>query len=139
MLNVLPSHTLSCVLDSFYPVNADTSNPLIYDFYNFPRHYYAETFKSAFSPSLPDLVSSALTTSSIPNRTVPSRGLDHGLWVPFKAMFKQEPVINGNADTGGCEKDEMPEILQLSLPGDGKVESAEALGRALGSLRWVGG
>ncbi|KAK1922127.1 Extradiol ring-cleavage dioxygenase, class III enzyme, subunit B [Papiliotrema laurentii] len=100
-------------------VNTNTSNPLIYDFYGFPEHFYSETFGSAGDKQLGQDVKEALRTAGV-QVGEEDRGLDHGIWVPFKVAF------DGKTD--------IP-IVQVSLPGDSKVDSAVRLGRALGTLR----
>jgi aromatic ring-opening dioxygenase catalytic subunit (LigB family) len=60
-------------------VNNDPTNPLIYDFYGFPKHYYRETFTSHGSAEMLDDVVSALGAGKVPVEQV-SRGADHGLW-----------------------------------------------------------
>lgn len=60
-------------------VNVDSSNPLIYDFYGFPKHYYEQTFKSAGSQQLVSDIKAALTESKVAV-TEEKRGLDHGVW-----------------------------------------------------------
>ncbi len=50
-------------------------------------------------------------------------------------MFAQEPKVNGNALTEGCG-DEMPQILQVSLPKErSEVQEYVKLGKALSALR----
>lgn len=105
-------------------VNTDTSNPLIYDFYNFPKHYYQQTFRSTFSPENVEDVSAVLGKAGFKVKEE-KRGLDHGLWVPFKIMF---PGSDTNASAA-------PPIIQISLPGNGSEESSEKLGKALAGLR----
>lgn len=62
---------------------------MLYDFYGFPKHYYLEKFPNKGSPELAKSVIDLLTESGI--RAVPSeRGLDHGVFVPFKIMFSPE-------------------------------------------------
>ncbi|EJT48112.1 hypothetical protein A1Q1_02922 [Trichosporon asahii var. asahii CBS 2479] len=100
-------------------VNADQSNPLVYDFYGFPPEYYKQTFTSRGSDSMLSDVKTALTSANIDYATT-KRGLDHGVWVPFKVAF------NGSTS--------IP-IIQVSLPGDGSPVSSAKLGRALASLR----
>ena len=68
-------------------VNTDESNPLIYDFYNFPKHFYAQTFKSNSSRQASADVKDVLTTGGWLVKEV-ARGLDHGLWgKSLGAMF----------------------------------------------------
>lgn len=97
----------------------DQSNPLVYDFYGFPPEYYKQTFTSRGSDSMLSDVKTALTSANIDYATT-KRGLDHGVWVPFKVAF------NGSTS--------IP-IIQVSLPGDGSPISSAKLGRALASLR----
>ncbi|KAI9634060.1 Extradiol ring-cleavage dioxygenase, class III enzyme, subunit B [Dioszegia hungarica] len=103
-------------------VNNDPTNPLIYDFYGFPKHYYRETFTSHGSAEMLDDVVSALGAGKVPVEQV-SRGADHGLWVPLKVAF------NG--------KTSIP-IIQVSLPGNSSPDSAAKLGKALSGLRGKG-
>ena len=63
-------------------MNSNTGNPLIYDFYGFPKHYYDQTFESAGTPALLDDVKSALIGSEI-HVEEENRGLDHGVWGEF--------------------------------------------------------
>ena len=114
-------------------MNVDESNPLVYDFYGFPKHYYEERFSSQGSSDLLSAVQQALRSDGVGFKTE-KRGLDHGVWgecsgsvgscltspVPLKAAF---------GDTL-----DVP-LLQVSLPGDGDPRSAARLGRALAPLR----
>jgi 4,5-DOPA dioxygenase extradiol len=61
------------------PVNTNTSNPLIYDFYGFPEHFYSETFGSAGDKQLGQDVKEALRTAGV-QVGEEDRGLDHGIW-----------------------------------------------------------
>jgi aromatic ring-opening dioxygenase catalytic subunit (LigB family) len=60
-------------------VNTDSSNPLIYDFYNFPSHYYEQTFGSHGDPAIVEDVKKALGAAGVGIKGV-KRGLDHGVW-----------------------------------------------------------
>jgi aromatic ring-opening dioxygenase catalytic subunit (LigB family) len=60
-------------------VNVDSSNPLIYDFYGFPKHYYEQTFKSKGSQELVNDIKAALAERKL-SVTEEKRGLDHGVW-----------------------------------------------------------
>jgi hypothetical protein len=61
------------------PVGVDHSKPLVYDFYNFPKHYYEQKFESSSNPEILGKVRSALKAGSI-NFTEEKRGFDHGVW-----------------------------------------------------------
>ncbi len=60
-------------------VNTDTSNPLIYDFGGFPKHFYTQTFESRGNEKMAMEVISALRIAGLEANGV-RRGLDHGIW-----------------------------------------------------------
>ncbi|KAL2429068.1 hypothetical protein ABEF95_002352 [Exophiala dermatitidis] len=104
-------------------VNVAEEEPLIYDFYGFPRHYYSEKFPNKGSPELARKVISLLNENGIKTQEA-ERGLDHGVFVPFKVMFdpKENPLT-------------VP-IVQVSLFDDDTNAGAHiALGRAVQKLR----
>ena len=73
--------------------------PLVYDFYGFPEHYYELTYDAPGAPGLAAKVK-GLMPSNEPVLDRESRGLDHGAWVPLKAMFPDADVP----------------VLQMSMP-----------------------
>jgi 4,5-DOPA dioxygenase extradiol len=73
--------------------------PLVYDFGGFQRRYYALTYATPDASSLAREVAS-LMPSTAPAHQHPSRGLDHGAWVPLKIMYPLADVP----------------VLQLSIP-----------------------
>ncbi|EXJ80253.1 hypothetical protein A1O1_08395 [Capronia coronata CBS 617.96] len=104
-------------------VNVAEEEPLIYDFYGFPRHYYAEKFPNKGSPEVAQKVMAALGENGIKTQGV-KRGLDHGVFVPFKIMF--DPATNPLT---------VP-IVQVSLFDDDTDAAAHIrLGRAVQKLR----
>ncbi|BEI88829.1 uncharacterized protein CcaverHIS019_0201910 [Cutaneotrichosporon cavernicola] len=108
-----PSHSDGVV------VNTDSSNPLVYDFYGFPKNYYEQKFASRGDPQMLKDVTAALKSSGVEAST-DKRGLDHGVWVPFLVAFAGKTAIP---------------IVQVSLPGDSNPVSAAKLGKALSTLR----
>ncbi|MFN8548550.1 MAG: class III extradiol ring-cleavage dioxygenase [Candidatus Eisenbacteria bacterium] len=91
--------------------------PLVYDFYGFPAKFYQVTYASPGAPELAARVRQLLE----PTQTVahdPSRGLDHGAFVPMIAMYPEADVPT----------------LQVSLPTMEPGPLYE-LGRALAPLR----
>ncbi|TXT12916.1 hypothetical protein VHUM_01317 [Vanrija humicola] len=100
-------------------VNTDATNPLVYDFYGFPKEFYEQTFESRGDAQLLADIKGALGAAGVAYSTE-KRGLDHGVWVPFKVAF------DGRTD--------IP-IAQVSLPGDSSPLSAARFGRALAALR----
>jgi 4,5-DOPA dioxygenase extradiol len=73
--------------------------PLVYDFYGFAERYYQVTYHAPGAPKLADRVR-ALLSPSQRVADAPSRGLDHGAYVPMIAMYPQADVP----------------VLQVSLP-----------------------
>ena len=63
-------------------IGATTTVPLVYDFYGFPQRYYEYEYRS---PGAPELAASvkALMPANEPVLDRPTRGLDHGAWVPL--------------------------------------------------------
>lgn len=104
-------------------VNTSEHEPLLYDFYGFPNHYYLEKYPNHGSPQLAKRVMQSLKETGI--EAVPAkRGLDHGVFVPFKIMFSPEknPV-------------DVP-IVQVSLFNDDTDAAAHIkLGCAVSKLR----
>ncbi|KAJ9652299.1 hypothetical protein H2198_008433 [Neophaeococcomyces mojaviensis] len=104
-------------------INTSEQEPLLYDFYGFPKHYYKEKYPNKGSPALARRVMELLSEAGI--QAVPTeRGLDHGVFVPFKVMFSPEknPV-------------NVP-IVQVSLFDDDTDAAAHIkLGRAVEKLR----
>jgi 4,5-DOPA dioxygenase extradiol len=91
--------------------------PLIYDFHGFPERYYAMQYASPGAPWLAERVRGLLGPLG-PVADDPRRGLDHGAWVPLRAMYPAADVP----------------VLQLSLP-TLEPRALLALGRALAPLR----
>ncbi len=101
-------------------LGATTTLPLVYDFYNFPKKYYDITYAAPGAPGLAKRVSELLS----PTQRVaqdPTRGLDHGAYVPLIPMYPDASVP----------------VLQMSIP---TMEAAPliALGQALSALRREG-
>ena len=107
-------------------VNVSENEPLLYDFYGFPRHYYMEKYPNRGSKEVADRVMSLLGESGIKTEAV-DRGLDHGVFVCFKVAFDPESNPLG-----------VP-IVQVSLFDDESDPAKHiALGRAVKKLREEG-
>jgi 4,5-DOPA dioxygenase extradiol len=98
-------------------VGATTSVPLVYDFYGFPQHYYQMRYDSPGAPDLAHKVA-ALMPFDEPVMQRPNRGLDHGAWVPLKAMYPDADIP----------------VLQMSMP-DLDPQHLFSLGQRLAPLR----
>jgi 4,5-DOPA dioxygenase extradiol len=94
--------------------------PLVYDFYGFPREYYELTYDAPGAPELAAKVR-GLMPSTEPVADRPTRGLDHGAWVPLKVMYPEADVP----------------VLQMSMP-DLDPKHLFEIGRRLAPLRDAG-
>lgn len=95
-----------------------THDQLIYDFYGFPETLYKLQYPAPGAPWLTDVVQEVLG-ETIPQR---SRGLDHGVWIPFLHMWPDANVP----------------ILQLSLPSGFSNQQLFELGQRMIPLREKG-
>ena len=98
-------------------IGATTTVPLIYDFYGFPQRYYEITYRSPGAPALAERVAKLLSDIT-PTYQDPTRGLDHGAYVPLLAMYPEADVP----------------VLQMSMPSEDPVALLE-IGRRLAPLR----
>ena len=102
------------------PVMLSASGPgtrLVYDFGGFAQRYYEMTYDTPDAGALAARVA-AMMPDTEPVHQHPSRGLDHGAWVPLKIMYPAGDVP----------------VLQMSLPTDDPHRLIE-LGRRLRPLR----
>lgn len=99
-------------------IGATTAIPLVYDFYGFPQHYYEIQYRAPGAPELAARVRELLTGKSIAFVDEPTRGLDHGTYVPLMSMYPEA---------------EIP-VLQVSIPGLDPQRLYD-FGRALAPLR----
>jgi 4,5-DOPA dioxygenase extradiol len=105
------------------PVSLSASGaatPLVYDFSGFDRKFNAMTYPTPDASALAALVRSVMPDDE-PIHEHPSRGLDHGAWVPLRVMYPQADIP----------------VLQLSLPTFDPARLL-ALGARLRVLRELG-
>jgi 4,5-DOPA dioxygenase extradiol len=91
--------------------------PLVYDFGGFDPKYYRMTYETPDASALAARVA-ALMPDTEPVHQHPSRGLDHGAWVPLKIMYPAADIP----------------VLQMSLPTQDPGRLLE-IGRRLRELR----
>ena len=96
-------------------IGATTTVPLVYDFWGFPDRYYDVTYAAPGAPGLAATVRKLLGPSVHDD---PTRGLDHGAYVPLVEMYPDADVP----------------VLQVSMPSLDPVELLE-VGRKLAPLR----
>ncbi len=101
-------------------IGATTTVPLVYDFYGFPERYYTVKYPAPGAPDLAVRVRGLLAGLEA-TQEQPTRGLDHGAYVPLVAMYPEADIP----------------VLQISLP---TLEPARLLevGRRLAPLRSEG-
>lgn len=95
----------------------DAGTPLVYDFGGFAPVYYTMTYPTPDARQLADRVV-GLMPGNEPVHRHPSRGLDHGAWVPLKVMYPYADVP----------------VLQMSMPTHDPQRLFD-LGRRLRPLR----
>jgi 4,5-DOPA dioxygenase extradiol len=97
-----------------------TATPaVIHDFGGFPAALYHLDYPAPGAPAVAEAALALLADAGFAVAADPSRGLDHGAWVPLRYLF-------GRADVP---------VVQVSLPHDADATVALALGRALAPLR----
>ncbi len=98
-------------------IGATRPVPLVYDFYGFPERYYRITYPSPGAPDVAQRVRELLgPTTTV--REDPTRGLDHGAYMPLLFMYPDVDVP----------------VLQISMPSEDPAALME-LGRSLAPLR----
>lgn len=92
---------------------------LIYDYSGFPEHTYQLTWPAPGEPVLASRAVNLLAAAGLPSRVHPTRGFDHGVFVPLKVAFPRA------------------EIPTVALSLDRRLDPAAhlAAGRALAPLR----
>lgn len=80
-------------------VSATTTVPLYYDFWGFPERYYQVQYPAPGAPELATQVSRLLAADHQVAQD-PTRGLDHGAYVPLVEMYAEADVP----------------VLQISMP-----------------------
>jgi 4,5-DOPA dioxygenase extradiol len=99
-------------------LGATRTVPLVYDFWGFPERYYQVTYPAPGAPELAGKVRKLLHAAGTPVADLPSRGLDHGAFVPLVEMYPDADVP----------------VLQISLP-TLDPRALAGIGRKLAPLR----
>lgn len=100
-------------------LNTAAAPALLFDYTGFPEHTYRLTYPVAGAPDLANEVRGLLADAEIASDADEDRGLDHGVFVPFKLIYPDADVP----------------VLQLSLQRGLDPATHLAIGRALAPLR----
>jgi aromatic ring-opening dioxygenase catalytic subunit (LigB family) len=92
---------------------------LLYDYYGFPEHTYRMTYPARGDAAIGARVQALLAQAGITSKTEHERGLDHGIFIPFKLIYPDADIP----------------IVQLSLRHDLDPATHLAIGHALAPLR----
>src|SRR5690554_3356576 len=105
-------------LESGFSLTGHARPTLVYDYSGFPAHTYKLAYPAPGDPELAARIAVMLGEGG-QARVDPTRGLDHGVFIPLKLMFPEADVP----------------VVQLSLRRDLDPAAHIAAGRALASLR----
>jgi len=103
-------------------VQSADKHTLLFDYHGFPQHTYRLTYPVAGSPATAARVRELLRLSGIDTDEEAERGLDHGVFVPFKLIYPQADIP----------------MLQLSLQAGLDPAQHLRIGHALEPLREEG-
>jgi 4,5-DOPA dioxygenase extradiol len=116
-------------------VNTAVHEPLIYDFYGFPGHYYKEKFLHQGSLEVANRVLGVLKEAGIQAEGV-ERGLDHGVWAAFKVAFDDQFGKGGALEGVPLVQVSLFDVERGATKADAKKQIE--LGRAVEILREEG-
>ncbi|GBQ69420.1 aromatic ring-opening dioxygenase catalytic subunit LigB [Ameyamaea chiangmaiensis NBRC 103196] len=100
-------------------VTSGLAPPLIYDYRGFPEHTYHLRYPAPGSPHLAARVRALLGAAGIESAEDPTRGFDHGVFIPFMLAFEHADIP----------------VVELSLRHDMDAAAEWATGAALAPLR----
>ena len=100
-------------------VNTAPNHTLLFDYYGFPEHTYQLTYPAHNSPETVARIEELLSSAGYRAVEDDHRGLDHGVFVPFKLIYPDADVP----------------MIQLSLLASLDAAAHIRLGKALAPLR----
>ena len=106
-------------LESSFDVTSGAAPELIYDYYGFPPHTYLLKYPAPGEPQLAARITALLGQAGLPSKVNPSRGFDHGMFIPLMLMFPDADIP----------------VVQLSLNSNLDPQIHLQLGQALTTLR----
>ena len=106
-------------LESSFDLTGGAAPELIYDYYGFPPHTYELKYPAPGEPQLAARIAALLGQAGLPSTVNPSRGFDHGMFIPLMLMFPDADIP----------------VVQLSLNSSLDPQIHLQLGQALTTLR----
>ncbi len=100
-------------------ITSGAAPPTIHDFGGFPEELYRMRYPAPGDPALAARIGGMLAAAGMPAVLDPSRGLDHGAWVPLTLLYPDADVP----------------VIQVSIDSNKPPEWHAALGAALAPLR----
>ena len=91
----------------------------IHDFHGFPEELHAQQYEAPGSPALAEAIRQTLIRTGFEAHVHPTRGLDHGAWVPLQLIYPKADIP----------------VLQLSISMNQTPEWHYRLGKALAPYR----
>lgn len=79
-------------LEPSFGVTGNAQPPLIYDYYGFPAHTYQLRYPAPGSPDWAARVHGLLQSAQLPSHIDPTRGYDHGVFIPMLLMFPEADI-----------------------------------------------
>ena len=112
---VVSAHWLTPTFD----LTSGARPELIYDYFGFPPHTYTLRYPAPGDPALAARIAALLEQAQLPVQTNPTRGFDHGMFIPLLLLFPDADIP----------------VVQLSLRKNLDPRAHLAAGRALEPLR----
>ncbi len=75
-----------------FTINRAESPSLLYDYYGFPEHTYSLQYPAVGAPALANRVGGLIASAGYEVGFDDMRGLDHGVFVPFKVMYPEAEI-----------------------------------------------
>jgi aromatic ring-opening dioxygenase catalytic subunit (LigB family) len=100
-------------------LNVAEAPPLLFDYHGFPEHTYRLTYPVPGAPEMASEARELLAAAGFASDVEGQRGLDHGVFIPFKLIYPDADVP----------------MVQLSLQQGLDAATHLAIGRALAPLR----
>ncbi|WP_130472768.1 DODA-type extradiol aromatic ring-opening family dioxygenase [Candidatus Magnetaquicoccus inordinatus] len=121
-----PPQAILCIsahwIENSFTLGSGAQPSLLYDYYGFPPHTYQLSYPAAGAPWLAQRAAELLQQAAIPAQQNPSRGFDHGMFIPLKVIFPAAQIP----------------VVQLSLQASMDPRLHLQAGRALAPLREQG-